>query len=62
MTVKKQKQQASPATRLMLRQASGRYATKHTLAGREKKPMRPMPSLPKLKWLEEEPNDESKRS
>ena len=51
MTVKKQ--EASPATRIMLRQASGRYATKFTLAGREKRPTRPMPSLPKLKCLED---------
>jgi hypothetical protein len=50
MTAKKMK--TSQGLRTMLRQASGRYATKFTPGGREKKPKRPMPSLPKLKCLE----------
>jgi len=42
----------SQAVRKMLRQASGRHATKFTLGGREKRQTRRLPSLPKLKCLE----------
>jgi len=38
--------------RRMLRQASGRYTSKFALGGREKRHLRPTPSLPKLKCLE----------
>lgn len=48
MTAKKSK--TSQGLRTMLR--PGRFATKFTPGGREKKPKRPMPSLPKLKCLE----------
>jgi hypothetical protein len=37
----------------MLRQVTGRYASKFTPGGREKRVTRPVPSLPKLKCLEE---------
>jgi hypothetical protein len=40
------------AMRKMLRQASGRHASKFTLGGREKRMTRRLPSLPKLKCLE----------
>ena len=40
------------AMRKMLRQVSGRYASKFTLGGREKRQTRRLPSLPKLKCLE----------
>jgi len=43
----------SHALRKMLRQASGRHASKFTLGGREKRPTRKLPSLPKLKCLED---------
>ena len=36
----------------MLRQASGRYESKFSLGGREKRRKRRLPSLPKLKCLE----------
>ena len=42
----------SEALRRMLRQASGRYVSKFSLNGREKRVGRPMPSLPKLRCLE----------
>src|ERR1700748_1205049 len=37
----------------MLRQVTGRYASKFTPGGREKRVTRTVPSLPKLKCLEE---------
>jgi hypothetical protein len=37
----------------ILRQVSGRYASKFTPGGREKRVTRPVPSLPKLRCLEE---------
>jgi hypothetical protein len=37
----------------MLRKVTGRYATRFTPGGREKRVTRPVPSLPKLKCLEE---------
>jgi hypothetical protein len=40
-------------TRTLLRQVTGRYATKFTPGGREKRIPRAVPSLPKLKCLEE---------
>jgi hypothetical protein len=52
MTFNKPKR-ASPALRRMLRQASGRYASKFTLGGREKRLTRGMPSLARLKCLAE---------
>jgi hypothetical protein len=36
----------------MLRQLTGRYASKFTPGGREKRMTRPVPSLPKLSCLE----------
>jgi hypothetical protein len=36
-----------------LRQVAGRYASKFTSGGREKRVTRPVPSLPKLKCLED---------
>ena len=36
----------------MLRQLTGRYASKFTPGGREKRITRPIPSLPKLSCLE----------
>jgi hypothetical protein len=47
--------------RTMLRQASGRHSSKYTLSGREKRPTRSLPSLPKLKCLEAPvPKDEDR--
>jgi len=37
----------------MLRQVTGRYASRFTPGGREKRITRPVPSLPKIKCLEE---------
>jgi len=37
----------------MLRQVAGRYASKFTPGGREKRLTRPVPSLPKLKCLDD---------
>jgi hypothetical protein len=42
----------SPEKLTMLRQLAGRYASKFTPGGREKKATRPIPSLPKLRSLE----------
>lgn len=50
MTVRQQKGR-SEALRLMLRQASGRYVTKFSLNGREKRRTRALPSLPTLSFL-----------
>jgi hypothetical protein len=36
-----------------LRQVTGRYASRFTPGGREKRITRPVPSLPKIKCLEE---------
>ena len=43
----------SAQTRTTLRQVAGRYASKFTPGGREKRLTRPVPSLPKLRCLEE---------
>ena len=43
----------SQEVRRMLRQASGRHASKFTLGGREKGKTRRLPSLPTLKCLQD---------
>jgi hypothetical protein len=48
-------------TRTLLRQVTGRYATKFTPGGREKRATRPVPSLPKLKCLEDSETKEDTR-
>jgi hypothetical protein len=48
-------------TRTLLRQVTGRYATKFTPGGREKRVSRPVPSLPRLKCLEGSENKEDTR-
>jgi hypothetical protein len=44
----------SPQKLTLLRQATGRYATKYSPGGREKRVTRPMPSLCKVSCLEDE--------
>jgi hypothetical protein len=45
----------------MLRQVTGRYASRFTPGGREKRVTRPIPSLPKLKCLEGSESKEDSR-
>ena len=45
--------QLSGQTLATLRQVTGRYASKFTPGGREKRLSRPVPSLPKLRCLED---------
>ena len=49
--------------RKFLRQVVGRYSTKFSMGGREKRATRPVPSLPKINCLEKaEPKEEERGS
>ena len=48
----------SPQKLTLLRQATGRYASKYSPGGREKRVTRSMPSLPKVSCLENTPYQE----
>jgi len=49
-------------TLTVLRRTTGRYASKFSHGGREKRVTRSMPSLPKLRWLEESEIKENDRA